>query len=426
MSSWISKTAKNVFKPNSSETPQSFVIACPQCGQSQQGLRQADFQRLTCKACQTALFVLPRDVYPAPRPDASPKENSKEAPATLLDEEIITILDEDLDEFEGIQAEDGPPPGKTLPAATGGEALPSLSELRERIRAAGKPKQAQLATAIPRKQNAVGEIGTAIGELGRDAQQEFVRFWTPFRILSLTVVVIITITAGWTWRQSVIARAVKVARQESELGRAAIAQKNWTQARDHLQLAAAALDRLGRTDPESQTIRQYARETQAQFRLCDLSLEELLTKAQESWAGQKEKKRNRSHLVRIYEGDWMLFEGTVREVAAQQARQPEYQIQLPIGPGGRQGETVIRMNFPVLEKLMARESQKDLIVAGAIENVEFRESGEWVITLAPSSGFLWTHMDTYEASGLPFNPLRSRLVVESQLREQAQAMGVPE
>lgn len=423
MSSWFSKTAMNVFKPNLTAPPQPFVLACPQCGESLQGLRQPDFQSVVCKVCRTANFILPRDVYPATNAEPPKEKTRKSSSAVLMDDDVVPISEEEFEEI--LSEKDAGPAKKKTPPVTGGETLPTLSELRQRIRNAEKPRQAQLATAVPQKTSPIEGLGTSLGELGRETHQQIVRFWTPFRILAVAVTVVISVTAIWTWRQSALAQAVRVAKEESALGLEAVAQNEWTRARGHLQLAAAALNRLGRTDPESQTVRQYARETEAQFRLCDLSIQELLGKAQENWENQKEKKKVRNHLARTYEGDWMLFEGTVRDVTEKKARRKEYQLRVPIGTGGT-GEALVRMNFPILEKVIDPGSQRDLIVAGAIEDVEFTESGKWIITLNADSGFLWTHRDAYEATGLEFNPARTRDAVESQLHNQAQAMGVPE
>jgi len=443
MSRWFSKSAKNVFQPQVPGAAQPFVLGCPYCGESVQGMRHAEGQRLICKSCRNLLFVLPRDVYPAPQPELSSQEPSfkKEPPTTeveeLLDENLIALLQDDGDLLDSLLMTDGdevspktgekkepsshPRTKESLAEVT----MPSLAELRQRIRDARNPREVQIATAVPEKTRPLEELGETLGKAGREVGQDFVRFWTPFRILALAGLLIILLTAGWTWRQSELSEAKKIVRQESELGLAAVDQGDWTPAREHLQKAAAALDLLGRNDPEARTVRQYSRELQAQFRLCDLTLEELLDKARQELAARDPSSGQQKRLAAAYRGEWVLLEGSVEEVGEKDSRRPNYQLRLPIGPEGEAGETIVRVNFPVIRKLISSGEKKLLTLAGPIQDVERDSAGKWIVTLDPEQGFLWTHLDTYLATGLGFNPLRTRAAVSQELAAQAGAMEVP-
>lgn len=422
MSGWFSKTT-NVLKPEVPDAPQPFLILC-RCGAEHRGFRRPAFQKILCPACGAARFVLPQDVYPVPQPTAEYREKKQEQfPATVVaSEEIqeVEVVDEDVDQVEPAVSVRSKSSRKKKSAG----APPTLAELRERIRNAEKPRgDPKVAAAVPEKPGPLEGLGTTIGELGRDAGQEFVRFWSPFRILSLVMLVVIVFTAGWMVHQSLLSSAARVAQRESDLGLAAIEKEEWMVAREHLQLAAAALDRLGRTDPDAQTVRQYARETQVQYRLCDSPLEELLAKAQVELAARDPKKKGANrNLLSAYQGDWMLFEGLVRDIAPEKSKKRDYVIHVPVGDAGG---TTIRMNFPVLDQLIPAGGQKQTIVAGAIAGCELDEAGHWVITLDPESGFLWTHMNTYRAIGFQFNPLRTQTAVAAELQEQADVMGVP-
>jgi len=425
MSGWFSKPGGSVFKTEVPDAPQPYIIRCYNCGEEQRGLRQTESQRIVCKICATPLFILPRDAYPVPAAKTTPEVTSGTAEtfAVLEEEDPVSLQREEFRPVRRRRKEKRPVKQKHDKKSPVPGALPTLSELRQRIRDAEKPRRVELAEAVPEKPSPLDGVGTALGEMGRGARREFVRFWSPFRILALVVVVVMFFTGAWTVRQSLLANAVKIAQQEGELGLAAVEAEDWVKARDHLQRAAAALDRLGRTDAEAQTIRQYARETQAQFGLCDLSIEELLTKAQAELQDRGQKEARKNQLLMGYQGDWMVIEGLVKDVGKGNSRSRNYEIQLPAGPHGQ--PVMIRVNFPVLRELIPQDGQKSLLLAGEIQDIEFTKTGQWMVTLNPNSGFLWTHLNTYRALGFEFNPLKTQAVVEEELQIQARAMGVP-
>lgn len=428
MSGWLSKTT-NVFKAEVSDSPQPYQLTCS-CGETLRGLRGEHSQQVRCKGCGTSLFVLPKDVYPLARRAGGKAElNSTWAPVTVLGEETIPILDA-VDE-DSAELSSSPSTKKKIrrgadsPAEE--NALPTLEQLRQRIREAEKPKAPRkVADAVPEKVSPVEKAGAAVGEYVSDIRVGLARFWTPFRMLAVVVGVIILFTAAWTIRQSIQARAVRIAQQEGEAGLAAIQKQDWIGAREHLQLAAGALDRLGRVDPDAQTIRQYARETQALFRMSDLNLEDLLTEAQKELNARDPKKQSRNNLAVAHRGDWILIEGVVHDVTQTPSKIRQFEMKLPFGPNGSDGETRVKMNFPVFHSLIPTGGEKEVIAAGALQDCEQNADGEWIVTLNPQSGFLWTHQNTYDATGLSSNALRSEKDLESKLGTQAEAMGVPE
>ncbi|WP_437225066.1 hypothetical protein SH661x_003902 [Planctomicrobium sp. SH661] len=422
MSGWFSKAA-NVFKPDVPEASLPFVHFCF-CGEELRGLRKPHHQQLVCKVCQARLFILPRDVYPAPLPAAErPEARPAPIPVTVLpDEEQAEVVEANVT-AEPPKLPAGPKKRKKQTASE--PQLPTLAQLRQRIRDAEKPKAPpKVAAAEPQRTPYLDGVGNKVGELGREARKEFIRFWTPFRILTAAVLIVMLFTGAWMVRQSLLASAARIAQREGDLGMEAVRKEEWTVAREHLQRAAVALERLGRSDPESQTIRQYARETEALFRLSPVTLEELLSTAQTELAGREEKEKSINKLASAYYGDWMLLEGTVEDVAPQEGRRREFVIRLPADAAGK--TATLRVNFPVLNQLIPKGEAKPLIIAGALTDCAQNEKGDWVITLDSETGFLWGHLDTYKAIGFGFNPVRTQAAVEAELREQTEAMGVTE
>jgi hypothetical protein len=253
------------------------------------------------------------------------------------------------------------------------------------------------------------------------------RFLNPFRVVALLVVGIIVLTTWWMVRQSLLARAVRVAQQEGESGLEAVKHKEWLQARNHLELATAALDRLGRTDPEAETERQYYRELRAMLRPCTIPLGELIEKAQENYESQNEKKRSPRNLTPSYRGEWLIIEGLVRALPREEAngKTDACALTLPWSPDGSANGVVVRADFPVFSKVLSPGESKILIFAGAIDECSWNPDQQtWVVSLDSRSGFLWVNPETYLAAGFEFTPLRPEAKVLAELKQQGRQMGV--
>jgi hypothetical protein len=253
------------------------------------------------------------------------------------------------------------------------------------------------------------------------------RFWTPFRIVTLSVLAIIFFTSWWTVRQSLLSRAVRVAQQEGELGLEAVKQKEWLKARDHLELATAALDRLGRNDPEAEAVRQYYRELRAILRPCTIPLVDLIQKAQSDYESRDEQKRSPRNLARSYRGEWLIVEGQVRSLTREEAggQRGAFALSLPWSPDGSGGGVILRADFPVFSKEMSPGEEKFAVFAGAIDECVWdSERQAWVVYLDPDSGFLWAHPDSYLAAGFEYTPMRTQAKVVAELGQQAQLMGL--
>src|SRR5690554_4849654 len=65
MSRWLSK-ASNALGRGMPHEPETFELECP-CGATIRGVRRDDSQRVLCKDCGEAFFILPANVYPIPR-----------------------------------------------------------------------------------------------------------------------------------------------------------------------------------------------------------------------------------------------------------------------------------------------------------------------------------------------------------------------
>ncbi|SFI28053.1 hypothetical protein [Planctomicrobium piriforme] len=404
MSGWLSKAKKAFKRDQPAETAQPFQLPC-ECGQQHTGLRRQRHQHIVCKACGRSLFVLPRDIYPPPA---------------------------------SVVAKKKPTSSSEMDAAPGNKPV-SITSLRKRTRGTAAPQAAAAASEIPtrssspvRKPAATPAPKPAPPPPNRIATDQIKksRLFSPFRIVAIVVVLMGMFTTGWLVRQSGMSQATKVAKEAGELGLTRIEEGNWADARQELDRAAIAMDQLGRTDPEAQTIRQYFRETQAMTNLCADPVVEVLAAARREYESSKpekaeEEKKTVSGLANRYRGQWLIVEGVVRDVTPKKARRRQYEMTLPGRPGESEGETVLELNFPVLKDLVPVGGEKPLIFAGSIIDCERdNEHDRWILRLDKNSGFLWTHLKTYLAAGFEVNSVRPEKAVLSQLNEQAVVMGV--
>lgn len=420
MSGWYSK-AINVFKPEVPDQPQMFVLFCS-CGEEHRGIRSDQHQQLECKACGNRLFILPRDVYPVAPPKSGKKKATARARSGDVSEEgaVNSTIPAHLEEVT--EADHLDDEAEVAPGPEHQDALPSLSTLRDRMRNAGKPRQVQVAEAVPQKDAVTKDVWKSFAPVLKGSWEEFQRFWSPFRILIACVIMVLIATGGWMWRQAALTHAANVVLTEGPLGLEALDRDDWLAAHPHLQRAAAALALLGRTDPEAQTIRQYARETEAQFRLCEASLMELVEAARKDLDSRGSKNKKKGKLAPIYYGDWLIIEGVVADSTPEKSRRRQHTMRVPLG----NEQILIECNFPLFAKLIPKGASRAVILAGTISEISQTEQGDWKITLDPDSGFLWTHLKTYRSLGFEFNPFRTEESVEKELKEQARVMGVPE
>jgi len=391
MNKWFSK-ATNVFKGSAEEVPQPFELEC-ECGVRHAGLRKKAPQRIVCRECGSSLFILPRDVYPAPKvvAEASPKSPAPPAKAPPAPEPVepeLAPVESILDEVvvlddEGTRAPRKPRPGKKK------EPAPAAS-----------PKE-------PRK-----------------PPERLVR---PYHFILAAVAGLVLLTVYLAIQSRAKERAILIYKEEAEKGMAAVAARSWIEARSHLDLAGDAADLLGRTDPESLRVRQYRAETTALNLLAPASLVDILDEAErtlpdnyDSWSAEFYSK---------YAGRWLVLEVPVKQVTDKdETAKTVIDWSIPIGESLRPVEIV---PIPVLEKLKLSATSQNAILGVQLESVTWEKAnrkdtlGKWVVTFAPETSVLWTDLATYEGTGMSFSEeYRPSAATEEALRRQREALGL--
>jgi len=392
MGRWYEKAAK-AFANESADTPQPFTLDC-ECGQSHSGVRRRQHQRLICKTCGRVLFVLPRNVYPVPKPsEPAPPSSTDETPAMT-------------------------------PAAAGEP--PPIASLRKRTRKSAPPNpplQAEQSSRAPVPEPGRPPLKTK-ARRSESAQPASDRgFWTSFRILFACVIGISLLTGIWLVRQSLLSAARKTARDSGEKALQLIQEQNWSEARRQLEPAVLAVNRLGRTDAESQTLRDYSQEIRALLNLCSDSLLDVVQTMKAEFEARPPGTRHATGLGKHYRGQWVIVEGTVHKTDPLQNRSSD-QLEMPL-PGiaallGK--EAVLEFRSSPLEQFLSPENEKFLVFSGEISDCQWDELNQhWVIGLAPHSVFLWSHLDTYLAAGFEFSPARTEQQVTHDLEKQSSA-----
>lgn len=393
MNKWFSK-ATNVFKGSGDETPQPFELHC-ECGVRHAGLRKKAPQRIICRECGSSLFILPRDVYPAPKVVAESPAKEKPAPAVA------------------------PPAVEREPAEP--ELAPVGSILDEVVvlddegpRAPRKPK--------PNKKK---EPAPAPAKEPRKPPEQFLR---PYHFILAAVVGVVLLTVFLAIRSRARERAILIYKEEAEKGLAAVAAHSWIEARSHLDLAGDAADLLGRTDPESVRVRQYRAETTALNLLAPASLVDILDEAERTlpdnygaWPAEFHSK---------YGGRWLVLEVPVKQVAGGKSDKPKIVVDWSI-PIGEEKRPVEIAPIPALDKLKLSETPQNVILGVQLESVAWEKAnrkdtvGKWVVTFVPDKSVLWTDLATYEGAGMSFSEeYRPSAATEKALREQREALGL--
>ncbi|QDU40182.1 hypothetical protein Mal4_45370 [Maioricimonas rarisocia] len=375
MSGWLAKASSSLRQENT-ESPQPFVLTC-ECGLEHNGLRRARHQRIICKTCGASLFVLPKDAYPLPAARKPKKKRKKKRGARgrqnadTTSQQVGQLL-------------------IALPSVVGGG-----------VRSAGSRMLLSL------RQTLSGYVAA------------FRNFWTPFRLVILGVVIMIGFTLAMVARSRALDAAREVVRVAGDAGVAALDSGDIAKAREQFADAAAALDQLGRDDPEAERIRQRWRETTAMTRLLPQDLYALIEDGDHAAAAGIEDEWEEEFRSR-HSGKWIVLELPVaHDVENDRYRAP---YSLPVGTEGR--VVTIDVDVPVMSKLTFGDAPRTVIMAAPLRSCSLMsDRRSWTLTLQPERAFLWTHLDTYEEVGFGFDDWQPRERVRQILESQAAAIG---
>lgn len=390
MSEWLTR-ATDALRGEKDPEPQPFELDCD-CGTRHSGVRRRKYQRIICRSCGSALFVLPYNSYPpplAPQPKKKRKRKRQKSSG---------------DTAGGVMSAEA--------AVTAGRALAS------RAVTGVSEASAQVAARTTAAGRGLGHRVSASGKA-------VVRFWTPFRLVLLGMCVVIGATAFLTLHSRSDDAAITRLKQSEEAGREALGAGDVPAACEQFEVAVAALDQLGRqTDPLACDIRQLYRETKAMRDLLPSSVFKVVNEADEALDdGQLDEFDQQFRLRDRHR--WIVLEGPVTRVGGS-TEGGHYRIDVPAALGDHARTVVIAGRLPALDVLKFRDSRREVILAGQLRSCEL--SGDrlsWVLRLEPETAFLWSNVQNYTALGLMLDDPERVAAVHRILSTQSLANGLP-
>lgn len=412
MSGWLSRARDALKGKEAAVLTEPVEIACP-CGRKIEALRRSGFQRVLCKGCGEPFLLLPMDVYPrpvmkvrkvkAPKEQAARKAASKEAASK-----------------------------EVAPACS---RLPDIN-MRSLLAAIGQRARAQV---------------------------------TPLRLIVVSLLAVVMVTGWWQWHRAAVLRAANDFRAESEAGWTSIQQREFTDALEHYRRAAAAADLLRRSDVEAEQARQRLRQLKVIQSLLPRSLVEVMDAANES-RQKRGAKDAESEFATLHAGRWVVLHTRVapaNDASHNSTSQPDEQRKSSAAPVWEQqvdwkssklrmtaslavfakipetspallaqpGEAADGANVhpetdavaPQVVNVLDDLGQREVIFAAQLNSLKWdAANSEWVLTLDPASGFLWTDFELLAEVGLGPNELRTEAQLRWLLREQGRWVGAAE
>jgi hypothetical protein len=368
--------------------PQFYRVACPE-GHILRGQRTEGYQALRCPACGQGVFILP--VSPLPEPPAPVAERPRRRPARPADEGPIALTEPPPSVVEP----DPEPPGPEVEIewdepAPAPRPRPAPTE-PTRPAAPGRP-----AAARPRPTSRPVAADVASGPRVRvpvrpGLTARLRRHRLPLAVLGVVALVLGTFAVRF--RSERFAELPQVAREGREAGIEALAAARFDVARQRLETAARALERL--RDPDAPAVRQVAREAAIFADLAGRGLEEIVDQAANHTDSTE-------WFETLYRDRAILVDDVVPDDPAQG-------LNYLILAGRRRG----RLDLAGFT-LLADKKPGDPVTFGArLRSIRLDNDDVWRITLQPDSGVFLTHEASWKAFEAIGGPAHSALVPDA-------------
>jgi hypothetical protein len=407
MANWFGNST-SLFKGRAPESPQPFEIDC-ECGQRHSGLRRQQHQRIICRACGTALFILPKDVYPASS-EAIPDTRGKAFSVEIDDGEIAAAQQHTAD-------------------ATTKQRSATVKPGQPKSSGAAASKSSRAATPLPAPKAVRKE---------QEKDKPRGRILTPLRIVLVTMVAMIAVTLFSVVQSHRIEDARRRLAETVEKFNVSLERRDWSIARSQINQIVDDLDILDRDDASARRHRQFQREIKAMTDLARSSLFDIL---EESDANRARDAANWHDTFELHhEGNWLVMELPARrrllppqedddgEEGGDEQERPRYayDFDLPVSVGGQDRFVKIVLNCDALGRLHWEEGTSRSVVMGAqLRELELSpEEDHWIVSFDASTAFLWANIETYEGLGFTFAEWNPRENMQALLNEQAAAMGM--
>lgn len=402
MSGWLSR-AKEALSGRAVETaPEPFELPCP-CGRKIEAIRRDNFQRVLCKSCGEAFFVLPIDVYP--RPVLKKVRQAKSAKVSASEKSVTSK-------------------GTNANSADAAEAV------------------------------AAAPLFDIAGHV-RNVAHAVIRQFTALRLIVMSLTLVLGLTGWWQFSRASRSRAETDFKTAVDAGQAALQKKDFVSALQEFARAGKAADVLQRQDSIAEQARQRQRELSAVTSLMQRSLSEILDAAQA--ARQKgNPAAAESEFASIHAGRWLILHSEIPPPSspdtlsiweqrvqvqdnillltatlpafAQVSFAPSSAPQPLANANSESNANAEPIAIPAVSPLQLNDlGYREVIFAAQVESLRWDAAQSlWVLTLAPKSGFLWSDYDLLHECGLAPDELRSEVQLRQLLGEQSRWIGVTE
>lgn len=424
MSGWLQSAAK-VFGRGEPEPPPEVVpydVVC-RCGHHVEGERLPKFQTVPCPRCGLLLFVLPNDAYPRPKPkktkQASPQRPTPPAIADDEDLPLLTVVEDDEDlppSEEDVIAwadEDGRrPPRKPRPVAK-----PVDHAVPDSPAAPPKPRKVEPIPWGPPPESFEKKLERArigFGETMRGVRRQL----TPVRILGVVIVLAVILTGWMVRRAQSREQAEIVLRTRSELIEQLIAERDLIGLESELRDQTAASELLDRHDDQAARLGALLRETIATNHLAPGSLFDLMAEAGKGADGSDVEWER--YFESSYRGKWVVLDGPIVR-AADAAGIKHALLDVPLFIRGK--PLRVEADLPVFESW--EEGAPSVLFAAQFDSLRLPspDSSEYVLVLAPETGFLWHRPESLAFVGLEETDEAAAEALESRLQRQQERGG---
>jgi hypothetical protein len=383
MAGWLSR-ATEAFR-RVPPAPEPFNVGC-ECGDFVTGDRVSAAQRPSCRNCGRPVFVLPANVYPARR---------KPTAHTLIEKSASGKMSSTAN--------------RDVSAAPTPDMATSKKSRRSK-HASPSDKQVSVSSPVP-------IVSPAAIESNGILLEPRSRVVTPFRLVMAAVILIGGLTVWGTIHRSRVAAAQKIVLAAKEAGMKALGEGDFETAARELGRARDAVDLLGRTDADADSIRRFCREAVAGHKLSGDSLFEI---AHDGLIASREGGAAARRFDGLHQGTWVLFDATVSNATVEE--QP-CRLDMPLIVD----DVVfsIEVDSPVVRSASASpaavEQSSRVIFAAQIDHVVGPTGQDKVaiLMLNGKTAFLWSNLETYSALGYRELDVEDRDATRALLDRQA-------
>ncbi len=372
----LSKAKSRLFGTATKDIVVPFELPCD-CGHRVTGIRRASWQIATCSSCDSRIYVLPVNVYPATNRVRSEVLDGSVANRLGVIVRDLVVREAELtpdSRASSNSASTNQPAARSSARRTGpptnsdadslhGDAPDASVAPSKRSRKGSPPilnaqAAALVAEPILVEEPVVRVPRPSIAVIAR-------RIFTPFRLLMLSAVVLIAATGWWVVTQRRMDDARKTWRREMDVAEKALLEKDISTLGDSLAKAVAAGQILQRDDTESRRAGSLWLQTKALQELSPTDLISMLSSCS-SPDGRLDAAKAATAAESL-SGKWFVFESVM--ISSDNGLKADMSLIIDSVP------VTIFVDSDVLQNAVTAMSQSPLLFVASVKSCEVVDGG---------------------------------------------------